>query len=521
MSLLVLLLALASSITAAPSINLPINAQVPPVAVVNQAYNYVFPSSTFTSAAGSTNYTIGDCPSWLQLDGSRRTFYGTPGPNGVGPGEAGSFIVNLTATDGTGSITMPVTFVITAGPGLGLGTPLAAQLSAFGAVSSPDVLLLTPGTSLSLTFSPKTFTNTNSETMYYAMCANNTPLPSWVKFDPYSLTFSGITPQATSPTELPQAFGIQLAASQVKGFSQALARFEIVIESHLFTFGNSLQIINTTAGASINFTGLQNDLTLDGRPAKPSDLGQVISNAPSWLSLNYSTLALSGTVPTNAIQQNFTVTTNDTYGDTASTVVLIEIAGNASVNLLGSIATLEATIGTNFIYSLNSTLASVSGVNVTVDLGTASAWLEFNSSSFVLYGHVPNNLKPQTVHFNVTATQGKQSQSQIVVINVLCGSASCPTTSGLAGAPKATAGAGTTTSPGAGGKGWLAAAVILPLAAIARILILLCCCRRKGWKLRFEMRSKETRKVLVSRPIKDEKENDETRAGASQYPGSS
>lgn len=516
MPLLAVLLALASSITAAPSINLPINAQVPPVAVVNQAYNYVFPSSTFTSAAGSINYTIGDCPSWLQLDGSRRTFYGTPGPNGVGSGVAGSFIVNLVASDGTGSTTMPITFVVTAGPSLGLGIPLAAQLSAFGAVSSPNVLLLTPGTSLSLTFSPNTFTNTNSQTLYYAMSANNTPLPSWVNFDPNSLTFSGTTPQATSPSELPQAFGIQLAASQVKGFSQALAMFEIVIESHLFTFGNSLHIINTTVGASVNFTGLHSDLTLDGRPAKPSDLGQVMVNAPSWLSLDYSTLALSGTVPTSAIQQNVTITANDTYGDTASTVVLIEIAGKASVNLLGPIATLEATIGTNFTYSLNNTLASVSGINVAVDLGTASAWLEFNSSSLVLHGYVSNNLKPQTVHFNVTATQGKQSQSEIVDINVLCGSAPCPITSGLAGAPKATS------SPGAGGrKGWVAAAVILPLAAIAGILILLCCCRRKGWKLRLEMKSKQTRKIIVSRPIKDGKENDETGAGATQYPGSS
>lgn len=521
MSLLIVLLALASSITAAPNINLPINAQVPPVAVVNQAYNYVFPPSTFTSAASTINYTISDCPSWLQLDGSRRTFYGTPGPNGGGPGEAASFIVNLVATDGTGSTTMPVTFVITSGPGLGLGTPVAAQLSAFGVVSSPDVLLLTPGTSLSLTFSSKTFTNTNSQTVYYAMCANNTPLPSWVNFDPNSLTFSGITPQATSPSELPQAFGIQLAASQVKGFSQALAMFEIVIESHLFTFGNSLLIINTTAGASVNFTGLQNDLTLDGRPVKPSELSQVTSNAPSWLSLNYSSLALSGTVPTNAVQQNFTVTANDTHGDTASTVVLIEIAGNASVDFFSPITPLEATIGTDFMYSLNVTLASVGGMNVTVDLGTASAWLEFNSSSFVLYGHVPNNLKPQTVHFNVTATQGKQSQSQIVDIDVLCGSAPCPITSGLTGTPKATAGAGTTSSPGAGEKGWVAAAVILPLAAIAGILIIICCCRRKGWKLRLEMKSKQTRKVIVSRPIKDEKMNDETRAGATQYPGSS
>lgn len=519
MSLLVVLLALASSAIAAPSINLPINAQVPPVAIVNQAYNYVFPSSTFTSSAGAISYSIGSCPSWLQLNGSSRTFYGTPDVSGVGPGQAGSSVVNLVATDETGNATMPVTFVITAGPGPGLGTPLTAQLPAFGAVSSPDTLILTPGNSLSLTFSPTTFTNTNPETVYYAMSANNTPLPSWISFDPKSLTFSGITPQATSPSELPQAFGIQLAASQVKGFSQAIAMFEIVIEKHLFTFGNTFQIINTTVGASVNFTGLQNHLTSDGQPAKSSELVHVTADTPPWLSLSNGSLALTGTVPTNATQQNFTVTASDNFGNNASTVVLVDIVGNASTKLLSPNTTLKAKIGTNFTYPLTTALTSELGTNVTVDPGTASAWLQFNSTSLVLYGHVPNNLKPQVVQFNITATQGDQSQSQIVDINIVCGSAPCPVTSGPDGSPKTTGGAGTSSGKEkSGSKGWVAAAVVLPLAAIAGLLILLCCYRRKGWKLRFEIgskKSKKTKKVMISRPVKSEKDNhDETRAGA-------
>lgn len=332
-----------------------------------------------------------------------------------------------------------------------------------------------------------------------------------------------MTPQATSPSELPQAFGIQVAASQVQGFSQAVATFELVIESHLFAFGNSLQIINATAGQFVSFIGLQNDLTLDGQPARPSEVSHVVMDAPSWLSISNSTLTISGTIPENAIQQNFTVTATDKYGDSASTVVLIETAGNKSVNLISPIAALSATVGTNFVYAINATLASVDGLNITVDPGTASAWLGFNSSSYTLYGHVPNNLKPQTVQFNLTATQGSQSQSQIVDIDIGCGSAPCAATTSLGVAPKATASMGTALgSKGIGSKGWVAAAVILPLAAIAGLLMMLCCCCRRGRNMRSEMKPKRTIKAIISRPIRDEKEDHvETQAGAVEDPESS
>ena len=401
---------------------------------------------------------------------------------------------------------MPVTFVITTDSGPTLGTPVAAQLPAFGSFSSPDTLLLTPGAALSLTFTPDTFVNTNEHTTYYALCANNTPLPSWISFDPSSLTFSGIAPQASSPTELPQNYGIELTASEVAGFAQAVAYFELVIENNLFAFGNSLQIINATIGSLVNFTNLQNDLTLDGQPIERSDLSQITSDAPSWLSLSNDTLAIFGKAPASALQQNFTVTITNRFGDSASIVILIQIAGNSSANLIKPIATLNATIGTNFTYALNASLLSTGNVNITVDSGTASAWLEFNSSSLTLYGHVPSNLKPQTVQFNVSASQGSQSQSQIVDVDVICGNLACPYTSSHTGAPRATASVGTAT--GAGGsanKSWIAAAVLLPLAVCLGFFILWCCRRRKGWKLRLGSISRKP-KIVISRPVEMEKD---------------
>ena len=486
--------------TASPSINLPVNAQVPPVAIVDQAYKFTFSTSTFTSTASPINYTLGNCPSWLQLNDSTRTFYGTPRSNGIEPGEVESFVVDLVATDETGPTTIPVTVVVTEDPGPQLGIPVAAQLPAFGAFSNPDTLLLAPGAILSLTFSPTTFINTNEHTMYNAICANNTPLPSWIIFDPRSLTFSGTTPQVTSPSELPQNLSIQITASEIAGFSQAVATFELVIESHVFAFDNTLHILNATIGSPVNFSSLHSELTLDGQPVLESDLVKVDTNKPSWLSLSNSTLALSGTAPTIPLQQNFTITATDRYGDSASTVVLVRIVGNASTTLINPITALSATIGTDFTFTLNNSLPLMKDVNATVDSGTASAWLEFDPYSLTLYGHVPSNLEPQTVQFSVIVTQGSQSQSQIVDINVICKNNACPVIGGDSGASGAPVNSKRRSS-----KSWVAAAIILPLFILAGLLILCCCYRRNGWKLGLDLKPRKTR-IVISRPFSGEEE---------------
>ena len=516
MLVLRLLLILTSPAIAAPSINLPINAQVPPVALVNHVYNFVFSESTFTSTDTSIDYTVSNCPSWLHLDGPSRTFYGTPGSSGVGTEGNGSFVVDLIATDGAGSTKMPVTFVVTTDPGPGLGTPIANQLSAFGAYSSPDTLLLTSGTALWLSFSPSTFTNTNAHTNYYALCANNTPLPSWVNFDPNSLTFSGTTPHATSPSELPQSFDIQLAASGVSGFAQAVTSFQLVIESHILAFGNSLQIVNATIGTLVNFAGLREDLTLDGQPVQPTDLVQIASNTPSWLSLNNSTLSLSGTPPTNAAQANFTVTADDRFGDTASTIVLIQIGGHSPSTLINPIAALSARIGTDFTFDLGGSLPLKKDANVIVDPGTASAWLKFNATSLELYGHVPSDLKQQTVHFNITVTREGQTQSQIVDVNVMCRNTGCPSPSPSSTAPDATAGVGVAPSTRrTRSKAWIAATII-PLAAIAGLLVVMYRYRRRGQEFCFQFRSQKMKKNMISLPIDGEKDgNYDTKGGFS------
>ena len=530
MYLILLLLALSSLIRATPSINLLINAQVPPVAQVNQSYFFIFAPSTFSDTS-SINYSLSNSTDWLRLDGSNRTFYGTPGPQNVG-----SSVVMLVATDDTGSVSMPVTFVVSADPGPGLGTPVAAQIPDYGAFSSPDSLLLTPGTTVSLMFSNSTFTNTNENTSYYAKSADNTPLPSWVIFNPANFSFTGQVPQATSPSELPMSVGIELTASNVIGFAQAVAPFQLVIQSHLFAFGSTSQIITVMPGSLVTY-GLLGDLSLDSQPASASDVSQASTDAPSWLSLDQSSLALSGTPPADVSEQNFTVSTTDQYGDSASTIVLLQIAANSPLDILMPFPTLNATIGAGFNYDLNSSLAcdpSGAGVNITMDPGAAAGWLTYNPTAMALQGNVPANLKPQSVQVTVTASQGNQSQSENLSLVLGCANGTkCPDTNSNGASRNATttgaSSSGLSSSGVSKDRGWIAAAVIIPVVAvIAAVLLLSCCCRKKcRLRIKFEEKKKkfkvkrerkkedrkgkkdEMRKKIISGPQQEHNDHDE------------
>ena len=499
MYLILLLLALPSLIRATPSINLLINAQVPPVAQVNQSYYFVFAPSTFSDTS-PINYSLSNSTDWLQLDGSNRTFYGTPGPQDVG-----SSVVMLVATDDTGSVSMPVTLVVSANPGPGLGTPVAAQLPAYGAFSSPDSFLLTPDTALLLVFSNNTFTNTNENTSYYAKSADNTPLPSWVIFNAANLSFSGQVPQATSPSELPMTVGIKLTASNVIGFAQAVAQFQMVIQSHLFAFGDTMQIINVMPGSPVTY-GLLSDLSLDSQPVSASDVNQASTTAPSWLSLDQSSLVLSGTPPADVSEQNFTVSATDHYGDPASTIVLLQTPANSSLDILMPFPTLNATIGANFNYSLNDSFAcdpNSASVNISINPGAAAGWLTYNPTAMALEGNVPGSLKPQSVQVTVTASQGNLSQSEDLSLILSCANGTkCPVTNSN-GAGRNTTTGGASSMEVSKDRGWIAAAVIVPVFALIAAVLLLCCCCRKKCKLRIKFEEKK-KKFKIKRDKKKE-----------------
>ena len=405
-----LVLALISKVQATPVLSFPVNSQVPPIAEVTKPYQFTFSDSTFSSPDPNILYSMSNNPSWLHLDDTSRTISGTPDGSSLG-----AFNFSLVATDSTGSVSTSVTLIVSDKPGPGLGTPVSQQLPAFGTFSSPYNLLLYPSAALSISFRPDTFTNTDQDTIYYALCANNTPLPSWINFNPNGLSFTGTTPEFTSPEELPQMFGIEMTASDVAGFSGAVASFQIIIESHELTFGNNSPTIVVSPGEQFIFNELQTYLTLDGSPIQLGELERITAETPQWMSIDPQTLKISGTPPSSLVSQNFTVSAFDVYGDMATT--MIYISTNSSGDLIqGTFSTLNATIGSSFNYTLDPSFFPESGTKISVELGNTASWLDFDPRTLALYGNVPKDWKSQRDELEIIASQGNQSQTQNLTI---------------------------------------------------------------------------------------------------------
>lgn len=384
---------------------------------------------------------------------------------------------------------MPITFVVSTESGPGTGTPVADQLATQSGFSSPNALLIPHSSDLLLSFSPNTFTNTNGSTSYYAISADHTPLPSWINFFPNNLSFSGMTPLATSNIELPQTYSIAMSASDVVGFAGATTVFQITVERHLFTFRNDVHILNVSTGSQVSYNRLGSDLLLDGRPANSTDIAHVVTNAPSWLSINNQTLVISGWPPAGVTKQNFTVTTTDIYGESAAASVFISPANDSMAPLLAPIGSVTAKNGSDFQFDLHACLNDPDAA-ITVGLGTASSWLSFDPRSFKLMGKVPGNIMQQRIMINVTAAHDLKTQTKILTILIVtsCVSATDPSAcagNNAAGASPSGLSSGSKLDQD---KRWIALVVVLPVFIIVLSLLLIFYflrrrkLRRDGWE---------------------------------------
>ena len=487
-----LALSILGTVAAVPSIVLPINSQVPPVARVSKVFQFQFAESTFSYAGASIWYTLSGSPSWLQLDSSARSLFGTPGFQDVGPA---SF--SLIAWDNSGSVAMPVTVVVSQNPGPALGNPVVNQLSTYSTLSGPDTLVVSHSAPIALSFSPDTFTNTDQTTVYYALCANNTPLPSWINFDANTLSFSGTTPQSTSLVELSQTYGIHFTASDVAGFAGAVASFQLVIESHVFNFNPEVQIVEITPNKNVEFSGLQEALTLDGHPANATALSAVTADSPPWMSIDTSSLALTGIPPSGATPLNFTVVATDMYGDKAQTVVCLKPANASNSDLfLKSLEPVDTVNGATFDYTLDSILASNPNLQIFVVLDKAH-WLAFDPKSRSIQGKVPGGLLPGDISINITVRDAKHSQTQFLDIHIgQISPDNSSQTAGVSGPANSSGALGSSNTADAGHqvhegvlddrhrRSRIAIAVLVPLVVVAAIVFTrLCIVKERRQKL--------------------------------------
>lgn len=401
---------------------------------------------------------------------------------------------------------MDVKLLVSNRNGPSLGNPVSEQLPAFGAFSHPNNILISPTSPLHLSFSKITFENTDANTAYYASSADNTPLPPWLKFDPENLSFSGTTPDSIPSGDFSENFDTRLTASDEVEYSATTAFFRIVVETHLFSFSNGFHIVNDTQGIPFNFSGLQTDLLLDAQPLnETADLAHVVADIPKWMSLNESSLVLSGIPPVSAISQNLTVTATSVYYDVANTIILILLPGLSQTTFFrDSIGTLNATTGSDFDYEIDSSVFTTPGLFISVDLGATASWLSFDPDNLKLHGSVPGYLEPETVILNMTASQGKQGQSQTFMIAIEDGNVEGKQDMGE---PNNSTGHTISPSPSASfgsAKHWLPAAVLLPTAVVLGLLLVALLYRNRRLRRSKHGTRKIPKKLVISRPIMQE-----------------
>jgi axial budding pattern protein 2 len=491
---------LLQTLDAAPTLNFPVNSQVPPVARLSEQFKFTIAESTFIIPEDSIDYSLLNGPPWLHFDNGTRTFVGNV------TGEVGPTKFELIASDSTGSTSHGVTFVVTAQGGPYPGEAILPQLSKAGPTSAPGSLFLYPLEPFSITFTPDIFSDTTKGTAFYATSADNSPLPSWLQFDAPSLGFSGTSPPLVSPTAKPQEYGVRLIASDIAGFAEAEVTFHIVVGYQILAFSETSRTIELSPGQAFQSKPLRKDLMLDGSPVDDTELTSVTSNAPTWAELNTEQISLSGTPPRGVTSQSVLIEVADTHGDTANTTISLVVSRSQIQLFSRNIAPVNATIGQDFRYTIDPGTLSSKDIQVTADLGNASSWLTYDAMTRRFSGSVSETLEPGPILIALNATLGPITEQEPLVVNILETTASTPSVHSSRKVPSPTENPTAIASPVGDNaprhenRRW-----VILLAVLLPALFLLClgilvwcyCCRRRRRSSRYLRHGSEE---YISRP---------------------
>lgn len=465
------LLTIAQVVRADLTASYPVNAQLPPVARVSEPFKFVFSEGTFGGTDEGKEYSLDGAPSWLHVDSDARTLSGTPKSEDVGHPK-----FKLKAKCPSGSADMEVTLAVSDKDGPQPGKPLLQQLEKAGptSASATPTFFVRPGDSFSISFDRDTFENTENNTVFYGTSPENSPLPSWMNFEPSALKFSGKSPSGGS-----QSFTFNLIASDIVGFSAVTLSFEMAVAPHILSFNDTLQTFSPTKGEKFESPSFHDFLTLDGQNPSEDDLTDISLDAPDWLTLDNKTFTLSGTPPKNARNENATISVTDTNEDVAKMIISLRY----SELFMDDVTGCDATIGEDFSCNLAKTALADSSFDLEVDLNNQPSWLHYDADDKTLHGHVPNDTSPQKYTFDLTATDGTDEDTRKFTVDIAEAGHHDHSTDDTATANGTKDGNSSEVTNSKRKSGIIAAAVIIPTIFVASIIGLLVFCwrrRRRG-----------------------------------------
>jgi hypothetical protein len=186
---------------------------------LGQAVNFTLASNTFTDPQGSAltyRATLSNgvaLPSWLSFNSKTGTFTGTVANSTTG------LSIKVTATD-TGGLSTSETFAV--------ATPAAAPTVTAQTASQT----WNTNQAVNFTLAANTFTDPQKETLTYAATqANGTALPTWLKFNGTTDTFSGTAPATATSLSLKVTATDTSGLSVSETFTAAVAQLTQAVAS--------------------------------------------------------------------------------------------------------------------------------------------------------------------------------------------------------------------------------------------------------------------------------------------------
>ncbi|KZP16608.1 hypothetical protein FIBSPDRAFT_975371 [Athelia psychrophila] len=427
--LIFILAAAASTLASSISLANPINNQLPAIARVGQLYSWSFSQSSFNSSSGSSlTYTASNLPQWLTFDSSSRSFQGTPAASDEGNPE-----ITITAQELSSSSSTTLTLCVTAYPAPQEKLPISGQFyqgnpslsSVFlinktsALATSNPALRVPPGWSFSIGFDGDTFVS-ETDIYYDVLQADGSPLPSWITFNPDSITFNGLAPHA-SEMPSPSTLSFALHASDQKGYTASSVPFDLVIALHeLSVLQGSLPTINVTAATPFNVTLSSpadfSGVYMDAEPIQPLNVSQlsIDTSKYDWLQYDETTMTLSGQPPSDLNGGSapiLPVILSSTFNQTLHSNMSLAVVPSYFVT-----STLSPTVvdpGQTYSFDLTPDLSNASSIgqdendislSVGFDPSEVASYLSFDNRTAQLTGVIPSNSDLTYSHVTVTFT---------------------------------------------------------------------------------------------------------------------
>jgi YD repeat-containing protein len=366
-------------------------------------FAFTIPTDTFAESVAGDALTISvtrvdgtSLPSWLTFDATTGTLSGIPDAAAVG-----GLLLKVTATDAINGLRVSSAFNLTVNPAS--GTPVVN-----GTIADQSTDQRQP---FQFVIPASVFTDTAGNTMSYsATLADGSALPTWLKFDAQTGTFSG-----TPGDDDVGALSLKLTAADPDG-QTASTVFKLAVNFVDRAPVATQTVVDQAADELKPFS-----FTLPAGTFTDADKGDTLTYSvtladgsvlPDWLRFDPSTATLSGTPDDDATGTlNLTVVATDNSGQTAST------AFKLTVNHVNEAPTVANTIGnqhadelTEFSFIVPADTFTDANKADTLVLSAAMAdgsalpsWLNFDAKSGTFSGTSDDD-SVGTVSVKVTAT---------------------------------------------------------------------------------------------------------------------